>query len=73
MPQTNPALIVRVSTEAGYVRIPAAVASRSDSLKVVGGPKSGGGETAPTKPRVKKGAATPTTSPEDVSGEITKE
>ena len=64
MPQTDPALIVRVSTEAGLIRIPAAVAARSDSLRVVGGPTLPGGKTAPTKPRVKKDAATPTPSPE---------
>lgn len=60
MPQTDPALIVRVSTEAGLIRIPAAIAALDPSLKVVDRPATEGGETAPSKPRVKKGAATPT-------------
>ncbi len=70
MPQTNPALIVRVSTEAGLIRIPAAVAALDESLKVVRGPASPSGETAPTKLRVKKDAATPIPNPEDLSGDI---
>ena len=56
MPQTDPALLVRVSTEAGFVRIPAAIAALDPTLKVV---DEKGREVGPTKPRVKLGAATP--------------
>ena len=73
MPQTDPALIVRVSTPAGLIRIPAAIAALDPSLEVVSGPATDGGQTPPSKPRVKKGAATPTPNPEVPASDDTKE
>ena len=70
MPQTDPALFVRVSTEAGYVRIPAAIAALDPTLKVV---DEKGREVGPTKPRVPKGAATPTPNPEATASGDDKE
>lgn len=62
-------LFVRVSTEAGLTNMPAAIAARDSSLKVVDRPTS----DAP-KPRVKKGAATPSPKPEaTVSADTPKE
>ena len=70
MPKTDPALIVRVSTEAGLIRIPAAIAALDPTLEVV---DEKGREVGPTKPRVKKGAATPTPNPEATASGDDKE